>query len=121
MTGNPRTFARVPARTTGRRYHLYLVGLGIRGAAQVTLETEAVLRRCTRVYYIHDDPAVAAYLRDVCPRVFNAGGTTPRADRSGGRTRPSSPRSRAVPFDGRRWPSPSTATRSYMSSSRTGS
>ena len=72
VTGNPRTFARVPARTTGRRYHLYLVGLGIRGAAQVTLETEAVLRRCTRVYYIHDDPAVAAYLRDVCPRVFNA-------------------------------------------------
>jgi len=56
------------------RYHLYLVGLGIRGPAQVTRETEAILRRCTRIYYAHTDPAVGAYLRQLCPRVFNLAG-----------------------------------------------
>jgi uncharacterized protein YabN with tetrapyrrole methylase and pyrophosphatase domain len=53
------------------RYHAYLVGLGIRGPAQVTPETEAVLRRCTHVYYSHVDPAVENYLRSLCPRVFD--------------------------------------------------
>src|SRR5262245_17800386 len=53
------------------RYHLYLVGLGIRGPGQVTRETEAILRRCTRIYYAHTDPTVGAYLRQLWPRVSN--------------------------------------------------
>jgi uncharacterized protein YabN with tetrapyrrole methylase and pyrophosphatase domain len=53
------------------RYHLYLVGLGIRGPGQITRETEAILRRCTRIYYAHTDPAVGAYLRQLCPRVLS--------------------------------------------------
>jgi precorrin-3B methylase len=58
-------------RPRGPSYHLYLVGLGIHGAAQVTRETEAILRRCTRVYYAHADPTVADYSAELGPRVVN--------------------------------------------------
>ena len=58
-------------RERTNRVDLYIVGLGIRGASQVTKETEGVLRRCRRVFSAAVFPQMNRYLRTICPDVID--------------------------------------------------
>lgn len=62
--------AEPPARATGRDgTHITVVGLGITGVEQVTLEAEAAIRGANEVLYVEARPGVRSFLAARCPRV----------------------------------------------------
>lgn len=55
-------------------YSIYVVGLGIQGATQMTREVEAAIRRSREVLYVAAGPSVADALAELCPKVTDLHG-----------------------------------------------
>jgi len=51
--------------------NIYIVGLGINGIEQVTRETESILRRCDKVFFLGQGLGVVEYLESLCSVVVD--------------------------------------------------
>ena len=58
-----------PNQGTPAPFDVAVVGLGIIGVHHLTREAEAIMRRCTEVFFIDSEYGEANYLRDLCPHV----------------------------------------------------
>ena len=52
---------------------IFLLGSGIRGTLQFSTETLQAIRACRKVFILHDDLKIHAFIRDLCPAVVDAG------------------------------------------------
>lgn len=50
---------------------LYLLGSGVSGFLDITLRTQAALKRCRPVFYLHDMPSLDRYLDEIAPGAVN--------------------------------------------------
>jgi len=55
----------------GNPTDLYLLGSGIKGVLQLTVETIQALAISTEAHVLHDDPDVLEEIKNYCPKVFD--------------------------------------------------